>query len=127
MIKTKSVYAPVEEDDGFRVLITRFYPRGVKREKYDEWIRLLAPSAELLKRYKDSRIDWNSFKRSLLKEIMENPDSIKAIGALRMRNNKKKKKNNVTLLCYEKDGSPCHRYMVKDLIEDPKLLAYACT
>ena len=29
---------------------------------------------------------------------------------------------NITLLCYEKDGCPCHRHMVRDLIEDPRLL-----
>jgi uncharacterized protein YeaO (DUF488 family) len=30
VIKTKSIYEPSEEnDDGIRVLVTRFYPRGI--------------------------------------------------------------------------------------------------
>lgn len=118
MIKTKSIYKPVEEEDGLRVLITRFYPRGVKREKYDIWVRELAPSAELLKRYKNTEIDWNDFKISLLSELQDNLDSVEAIHTLRAKSNME----NITLLCYEKDGCPCHRHMVRDLIEEPMLL-----
>ncbi|MDI1494734.1 MAG: hypothetical protein K8823_40 [Cenarchaeum symbiont of Oopsacas minuta] len=118
MIKTKSVYKPIDEEDGIRVLITRWYPRGVKREKYDIWVRSLAPSAELLKRYKNTEIEWNDFKSTLLSELRDNIDSVEAIYALQAKNITQ----NITLLCYEKDGYPCHRHMVRDLIEDPRLL-----
>ena len=118
MIKSRSIYKPIEEEDGLRVLITRFYPRGVKREKYDIWVRALAPSAELLKRYKNIEIDWNDFKAILLSELRDNLDSVEAIYALQTISNMQ----NITVLCYEKDSFPCHRHMVKELIEDPKLL-----
>lgn len=118
MIKTKSIYKPVEEEDGLRILITRFYPRGVKREKYDIWVRELAPSAELLKRYKNTEINWNDFKITLLSELRDSIDSVEVIHALQARSNMQ----NITLLCYEKDGCPCHRHMIKDLIEEPILL-----
>ena len=64
MIKTKSIYESVEKEDGLRVLITRWYPRGVKREKYDVWVRELPPSALLLKRYKNSEIEWAIYRDS---------------------------------------------------------------
>ena len=115
MFKTKSIYSPIDEDDGLRVLITRFYPRGVKREKYDVWIRPLAPSAELLKRFKNSDIVWDDFKVSLLAELSNNIDSVEAIHTLHNM-------QDITLLCYEKDGRPCHRHMVRELIEHPELL-----
>ena len=118
MIKTKSIYKPIEEEDGLRVLITRWYPRGVKREKYDIWVRELSPSPELLKRYKNTEINWDDFKTILLSELRDNIDSVEAIHTLQSKSNMQ----DVTLLCYEKDGCPCHRYMVKDLIEDPRLL-----
>ncbi len=118
MIRTKSIYKQVDEEDGLRVLITRFYPRGVKREKYDIWVRSLAPSAELLKRYKNNEIDWNDFKDTLFCELRDNIDSVKVIYTLQTKN----LMQNITLLCYEKDGCPCHRHMVRDLIEDPRLL-----
>ena len=28
----------------------------------------------------------------------------------------------ITLLCYEKEGKKCHRYILKDIIENPELL-----
>ncbi len=118
MIKTKSIYKPIEEEDGLRVLITRWYPRGVKREKYDIWVRELAPSAELLKRYKNTEVDWDDFKITLLSELRDNMDSVEAIHALQARSNMQ----DITLLCYEKDGCPCHRHMVRELVEDPRLL-----
>lgn len=118
LIKTKSIYKPLEEEDGLRVLITRYYPRGVKREKYDIWVRELAPSAELLKRYKNTEVNWDDFKITLLSELRDNIDSVEAIHALQSRSNMQ----DVTLLCYEKDGCPCHRHMVRELIEEPRLL-----
>lgn len=118
MIKTKSIYKPVEEEDGLRILITRFYPRGVKREKYDIWVRELAPSAELLKRYKNKEIDWDNFKTTLLNELRDNLESVEVIQTLHSQS----QFGDVTLLCYEKDGCPCHRHLVRDLMEDPRLL-----
>ena len=118
MIKTKSIYKPVEEEDGLRILITRFYPRGVKREKYDIWVRELAPSAELLKRYKNTEIDWDNFKTTLLNELRDNLESVEVIQTLHSQS----QFGDVTLLCYEKDGCPCHRHLVRDLMEDPRLL-----
>jgi uncharacterized protein YeaO (DUF488 family) len=39
VIKTKSIYEPTEENDDGRFLITRFYSRGIRKNKYDCWIR----------------------------------------------------------------------------------------
>lgn len=118
MIKTKSIYKPIDEEDGLRVLITRWYPRGVKREKYDVWVRELSPSPELLKKYKNSEIKWVDFSASLLLEFKNNLDSVEALYTLRSKG----ALENITLLCYEKDGEQCHRHLVKNLIDDPNLL-----
>lgn len=40
-------------------------------------------------------------------------DSIEAIHTLQTKGHME----NITLLCHEKDGEPCHRHMVKNLIE----------
>ena len=32
------------------------------------------------------------------------------------------KTHNITLLCFEKSGVPCHRHLVRDVIENPTLL-----
>lgn len=118
MIRTKSIYQPREEDDGIRILITRFYPRGVKKDHFDYWIRELAPSQSLLKSYKEGERNWNDFKIVFLAELRENIESLEIIHAL----NQHIANDNVTLLCYEKDGTPCHRHMVRDIVENPLLL-----
>jgi len=48
-VRIKRAYDPVEDGDGYRVLIDRMWPRGVSRERarLDEWARELAPSEEL--------------------------------------------------------------------------------
>ena len=118
MIRTKSIYEQIHDDDGLRVLITRFHPRGVKRERYDVWVRSLSPSTTLLKLYRNNHIDWNDFTTRLLDEFAGNTNSIKAILAF----HENITTQNITLLCYEGNDHPCHRYLVKDLIKDPKPL-----
>jgi uncharacterized protein YeaO (DUF488 family) len=48
-VRVKRVYEPSASSDGYRVLIDRLWPRGVRREaaRLDEWARDLAPSSEL--------------------------------------------------------------------------------
>lgn len=48
-VRVKRVYEPPAEDDGYRVLIDRLWPRGAKKEqaRLDEWAKELAPSDKL--------------------------------------------------------------------------------
>ncbi len=45
MIQCKRVYDAVSDSDGYRVLVDRLWPRGVKKTDlpYDEWNKDLAP------------------------------------------------------------------------------------
>jgi uncharacterized protein YeaO (DUF488 family) len=112
VIKTKSIYEPVEEDDGVRVLITRYYPRGVKKDHFHVWFRSLSPSANLLKQYKNGTETWEEFEEAFVSEIRHNSESSKQLKDILKRS----KHSNVTLLCYERTGHNCHRYIVKDLL-----------
>ena len=114
-IRTKSIHAPAADDDGLRVLVTRFHPRGVKKERYDLWCRDLAPSRDLLKLHKEGRIRWDRFLGALYSEILESEAGWRMIIEL----NREGYRRNVTLLCHERDGMPCHRHLVKMLVADP--------
>jgi uncharacterized protein YeaO (DUF488 family) len=119
VVKTKSIYEPAEEnDDGIRVLVTRYYPRGVKKDKFDCWIRELSPSRNLLKNYRQGKYNWEEFKTVFMSEIRDNKDSLERIEDLNVQN----EFLVITLLCYEIEGENCHRYIVKDIIENPQLL-----
>src|SRR5208337_3486207 len=93
---TKSIYEPQEESDGTRVLITRFYPRGVKKDRFDRWVRELSPSSELLHAYKSGVKSWETFAAEFKTQLDANPLSMLAIRSLR----EESRKGNVTLLCY---------------------------
>lgn len=74
MIHLKRVYDEVVETDGYRVLIDRLWPRGVKKEKahIDYWAKELTPSTELRQWYHQS-LDDQAFARRYVKELEERP------------------------------------------------------
>lgn len=63
MIQCKRVYDAATPDDGYRVLVDRLWPRGIKKENlvYDDWCKALTPSAELRKAYHGEVIDFATF------------------------------------------------------------------
>ncbi|MBE8863510.1 DUF488 domain-containing protein, partial [Enterococcus faecium] len=48
MIKRKRIYEAAETTDGYRVLVDRIWPRGMKKEtaQIDLWLKAVAPSTE---------------------------------------------------------------------------------
>jgi uncharacterized protein YeaO (DUF488 family) len=117
-VRTKSIFEPIEEDDGYRVLITRFYPRGVQKTHFDQWVMSLSPQPDLLFGYKDGKINWDSFKHLFISQLKSDIESLEAIHALYDWS----RTHDVTLLCFEKSGKPCHRHIVRDVIDNPTLL-----
>jgi uncharacterized protein YeaO (DUF488 family) len=120
-VKTKQIYEKPSREDGIRFLISRYYPRGVKKNHFDEWLRALSPSPKLLFDYKEKRISWETFKDRFVTELANNIDSVELINIL----HDAMKRDVVTLLCYEKSGVPCHRHIVAELIEHPEKLPRA--
>jgi len=117
-IKTGSVYDVPSKSDGVRVLVTRYWPRGVKRDAVEHWFRDLAPEKGLIRDWKQGRIDWEEFKSGYLAGfsggggeettlLLEELRSIvRASGAA-----------GVTLLCVCRDAEQCHRSLLKSLLE----------
>jgi len=118
-VKTKSIYEPAEAGDGVRVLITRYYPRGVKKDRFDRWVKALSPSRELLSSYKAGKKTWDQFRESFLAELKGSPESIEALRTLGAQS----RLQDVTLLCYEREGVPCHRQVVRDILITPQVLS----
>ena len=113
MVKTKSVYDPVEKSDGQRLLVTRFWPRGLSKAKLalTAWLRSLAPSRELLKAWKTGEASWKGYQARYKKEMAEQQDEIQKLAI-------KAAQGTITLLCFEREGDPhCHRHLLKQMIE----------
>jgi uncharacterized protein YeaO (DUF488 family) len=70
-VRLKRAYEPAASSDGYRVLIDRLWPRGVKREEaqLDEWARELAPSAELRRWFGHDPEKFVEFRRRYTDEL----------------------------------------------------------
>jgi uncharacterized protein YeaO (DUF488 family) len=117
-IKLKSLRQSRDSSDGFRILITRFRPRYIKKENesWDAWYRELAPSRQLWHDYfKSNKIDWSQYRKRFIEEMMDNPKSIELIHWLSKFENNSNNNNNTTLICFCENEKNCHRSIVKDL------------
>ncbi len=58
MIYCKRVYDPCSPQDGYRILVDRLWPRGIKKVdlQCDEWNKAVAPSNELRKCFQNQRL-----------------------------------------------------------------------
>ncbi|MGD0166282.1 MAG: DUF488 family protein [Gaiellaceae bacterium] len=70
-IRLKRAYEPASDEDGYRVLVERLWPRGVSRERarLDEWAKEIAPSPELRRWYGHDPSLFEQFRRRYLDEL----------------------------------------------------------
>ncbi len=73
----------------------------------------LAPSEELLNKWKNGEIDWEEYKAIFLEE-MENPESQSRLQKIA---EKVAAGKDVRLICYEGEDKHCHRHILKSLVE----------
>ena len=75
-IKLKRAYEPPTSDDGPRILIDWLWPRGLskKRAAIDLWMKDIAPSTELRKRFGHDPARWDEFCRRYAKEAHQHSE-----------------------------------------------------
>ena len=73
MIKLKRAYEPASRSDGYRVLVERLWPRGVRKQALplDRWDKELAPSHELRKWFAHDPAKWSEFQQRYRHELKE--------------------------------------------------------
>ena len=111
---------PREPEDGFRVLITRYRPRGLPKAKetWDVWWKELGPSPELFARFKGKAspaVTLDEY-RALYEEEMRAPQSQRRIAELAAKLDRGER---VMLLC-SRDcfiAEACHRTVLARLVE----------
>ena len=123
MVNTKSVYEQPVETDGKRFLVTRYWPRGIPKEKLklSGWVRELAPSKELLNDWRNNNISWQEYELRYFKEMENKQEFIKELAGLATS-------GTITLLCFEKEVDPhCHRHLLKNLLKNLITSDIKCT
>lgn len=75
MVRMKRAYEPPSQADGYRVLVERLWPRGMKKEALalDEWLKEIAPSTELRKWYGHELSRWTEFQQRYRQELTREP------------------------------------------------------
>ena len=101
-----------EEAGYFPVSISRFPPKFYKQDTCE----LLAPSAELLRGYKNGTITDEEYDKTYIEYLQANKASVAS--ALKELANKAtaEGKSAVVLLCYEKNGDFCHRHLLAEFL-----------
>ena len=74
-IRLKRVYEQAKKQDGQRILVERLWPRGLKKEdaNIDEWLKEIAPTAELRKWFSHDSTKWGAFKKKYWRELDKTP------------------------------------------------------
>ncbi|MEO8778988.1 MAG: DUF488 family protein [Rhodanobacter sp.] len=70
-IAIKRSYEEPAKDDGYRVLVERLWPRGMKKEAVplDQWAKELAPSTALRKWFGHDPALWDGFRHRYAGEL----------------------------------------------------------
>ncbi len=117
-INTKRWNDPVRKGDGYRLLICRYRPRGVRKEDetWDAWCSELAPSKELHADFYGKHgppIGWERYRERYLKEMEGQHELIDELAQLVAEG------KTITLLCSSacEQASHCHRTLLQGLIE----------
>lgn len=110
-IGIKRVYEAPAPDDGWRALVDRLWPRGIKKAdlEMDEWAKDVAPSADLRRAWHHGDISDGAFRERYAVELDGNP----ALAELA----EKARTGTVTLLVATRDVATSHAHVLADAIE----------
>ena len=112
IIKIKRAYETDAKGDGFRILVDRLWPRGIKKEDIhiDAWLKEIAPSTTLRKWFDHDQKKWEHFKQKYVNELKHAP-AVKDITELL------KKHKTVTLVYGAKDEQHNNAIVIKEFLE----------
>jgi uncharacterized protein YeaO (DUF488 family) len=112
-IKLKRAYEPPEEEDGYRILVERLWPRGLSREriKIDLWIKDAGASPELRTWFGHDPEKWEEFRRRYFAEIRQRPEVIELL------KDTLRKEGTITLIYAAHDEQHNNAVALKEYLE----------
>jgi uncharacterized protein YeaO (DUF488 family) len=113
MINLKRAYGKPDQQDGFRVLVERLWPRGLKKEAValDLWLKDVAPSPELRRWFGHDPARWEEFCRRYWLELAERPAAVQVL-------REKLREGNVTLVYGSRDQEHNAAAALKEFLEN---------
>ncbi|MGY6772509.1 DUF488 domain-containing protein [Gallibacterium sp. ZY190522] len=110
-LEIKRIYQPIDNYDGFRILVDRLWPRGIKKidAEIDLWAKEITPSPQLRKWFNHEADKFEQFKQNYLVELNNNPYGLEFVSLCKQ----KLLQQNVTLLYAAKDPQYNHALVLK--------------
>src|SRR5690606_31853712 len=80
-ILTKRIYETATDNDGYRILVDRIWPRGVgKKEAHlDDWIKEVAPTDKLRKWFAHDPKKFDGFEEKYRNELKDKSEILEKI------------------------------------------------
>lgn len=112
-IQCKRVYDPAEDSDGYRVLVDRLWPRGIKKADLalDEWVKDLTPSTELRKAFHAQTIDFHHFSELYRAELATKKKEGERLAQIA-------RQQRLTLLYAAKNSGQNHALVLADWLQE---------
>ena len=110
-IVTKRIYDPVDERDGYRVLVDRLWPRGVSKSDIaiDRWLRDAAPSTELRRWFGHDPERWDEFRHRYQAELSDKAEPLEELQECA-------RKGTLTLVYAARDEAHNEAVVLRDLL-----------
>lgn len=117
-IKIKRVYEKPEADDGYRVLVDKLWPRGIRKADlpYDYWAKELTPSTAARKAFGHKAENFDAFKERYLGEL-NTSDEARACAQQLEENAMHAGDSTITLLYAARDPKINHAVILREWLE----------
>lgn len=115
-VKLRRAYDEKGQEDGYRILVDRLWPRGIKKEDlpFSWWPKEIAPSSDLRKSFDHEEDQFESFKKEYKEELENNSLKEEFLDKVSTQ----LKKHNVTLVYGAKDKEHNQAVVLKEWIDE---------
>lgn len=115
-ILIKRVYDAPESRDGYRILIDRLWPRGIRKDeaRLSDWVKAIAPTTIIRKEFNHEPANMAVFQAKYVAELDSNPEAATFIRILAEKLNEE----NVTLVYGARDEKYNHAVILKGWLEE---------
>lgn len=112
-IKVKRIYEEASEDDGYRILVDRLWPRGISKSqaKLNEWKKNIAPSTALRNWFSHKPERFHEFVRLYKIELKGFETDLKDLVSLA-------RDQNICLLFSAKDTQRNQAVVLRDVLQN---------
>ncbi|MEZ5054055.1 MAG: DUF488 domain-containing protein [Chitinophagales bacterium] len=114
-IRIKRIYETPNVEDGYRVLVDKLWPRGIKKSdaQLDEWNKTITPSTELRKWFNHDAAKFEEFKKLYKAELQLQKKELARLKFIATA-------KNVTLVYAAKNTRINHAIILQEVIEKMK-------